>query len=91
MISGGLILWNPIAICEMSKTSWQTGKHRMNKDLEHLMKGPIIPFGALVEHLPNSDRDKARNHQFGKKRITRIFSRICFDRGVILERRHSNC
>ena len=30
-------------------------------------KGPIIPFGALVEYLPNSERDKARIHQFGKK------------------------
>ena len=26
MIGGGLILWNAIIICEMSKTSWQTGK-----------------------------------------------------------------
>ena len=30
-------------------------------------KGPITPFGPLVEHLPNSERDKARIHQFGKK------------------------
>ena len=25
MKSGGLILWNAVAICEMSKTSWQMG------------------------------------------------------------------
>ena len=30
-------------------------------------KGPIIPFGALVEYLPSSERDKARIHQFGKE------------------------
>ena len=30
------------------------------------LKGPIIPFGAQVEYLPNSERDKARIHQFGK-------------------------
>ena len=30
-------------------------------------KGPIIPFGALVEYLPITERDKARIHQFGKK------------------------
>ena len=33
MRSGGRILWNAIAICEVSKTSWQTGKLRMNEDL----------------------------------------------------------
>ena len=36
-------------------------------------KGPIIPFGALVEYLPTSERDKARIHQFGKKVLPRIF------------------
>ena len=33
MISGSRILWNAVAICEMTKTSWQTGKLKMNKDL----------------------------------------------------------
>ena len=33
MISGARILWNAVAICDMSKTSWQTGKLRMNEDL----------------------------------------------------------
>ena len=33
MISGGRILWNAIAICDMSRTSWQTGKLRMDEDL----------------------------------------------------------
>ena len=32
MKSGGQILWNAIAICEISKTSWQTGKLRTNED-----------------------------------------------------------
>ena len=38
-------------------------------------KGPIIPFGALVEYLPISERerDKARIHQFGKKVLPGIF------------------
>ena len=38
----------------------------MNEDLGSF-KGPIIPFGAQVEFLPNSERDKARIHLFGKK------------------------
>ena len=33
MISGGQILWNAIAVCEMTKTSWQKGKLRMKDDL----------------------------------------------------------
>ena len=30
MKSGGLMLWNAIALCKMSKTSWQTGNLKMN-------------------------------------------------------------
>ena len=33
MISGGWILCNAIAVCEMTKTSWQTGTLKMNEDL----------------------------------------------------------
>ena len=36
-------------------------------------KGPIIPYGALVEYLPNSEKDKSRIHQFGKKVSLGIF------------------
>ena len=36
-------------------------------------KGPIIPFGAMVENLPTSSRDQARIHQFGKKVFPGIF------------------
>ena len=45
-------------------------------------KGPIIPFGALVEYLPYSERerDKARIHQLGKKVLPGILYGICFDR-----------
>ena len=31
MISGGQILWNAVAICEMTKTSWQTGNLKFGK------------------------------------------------------------
>ena len=46
MKGGGPILWNDIAICEMSKISWQTRKRRAKDDLENHSKGPKIPFGA---------------------------------------------
>ena len=57
----------------MSKTSWQTGKLRYERRFGESFKGPIIPFGALVQYLPNSERDKARIHQFGKQVLPGIF------------------
>ena len=36
-------------------------------------KGPIIPFGAMVEYHPTSARDQSRLHQFGKKVVPVIF------------------
>ena len=35
MISGDWILWNVSAVCERTKTSWQTGNLKMNEDLEN--------------------------------------------------------
>ena len=31
------------------------------------LKGPVIPFGAVVEYHPISARDQSRMHQFGKR------------------------
>ena len=89
MKSGGQIPWNAIAFCEMSKTSWQTGKLFMNENLEESFKGPIIPFGALVSQLPRERQTE--NSSTRKEGITRNLPRICFDRGVNLEMRHSDC
>ena len=36
-------------------------------------KGPIIPFGSLVEHHPISVKDQSRIHQFGKKVLPGLF------------------
>ena len=36
-------------------------------------KGPIIPFGSLVEHYPISVKDHSRIHQFGKNVLFGIF------------------
>ena len=68
MTSGGQILWNAIAICEMSKTSWPC-ERRFGESFT----GRAVPFGAPVEYLPNFERDKARIHQFGKKVLPGIF------------------
>ena len=42
MISGGQILLNAIAICEMSKISWQTAKLRMNEDLKNHLEDKLF-------------------------------------------------
>ena len=49
------------------------GKTPYERRFGESFKGPIIPFGALVEYLPVSERDKARIHQFGKKVLPGIF------------------
>ena len=73
MKSGGLVLWNAIAICETSKTSWQSGKLRMKDDFENHSKGQQFLFGAMVEYHPISAKDLSRIHQFGKKVSPGIF------------------
>ena len=83
MKKGGLILWNATAICEMSKTSWQMGKHFLNGDLENHFKGQVIPFGAVVEYHLFSAKDQSRLPQFGKKVLLGIFlGYVLFARGI---------
>ena len=73
MRNGGLVLWNAVAICEMSKTSWQMGEHLMRGDSENHLKAPVIPFGAMVDYYPISARDQSRLDQFGKTVLPGIF------------------
>ena len=73
MKGGGPILWNAIAICETSKTSWEMGKTPCERRFGESFKGPIIPFGALIEYHPISPKDQSRVHQFGKKVLPGIF------------------
>ena len=62
-----LILCNAIAICEMSKTSWQTGNHLYERRFGEPNEGPVIPFGATVDCHPASAKDLSSLHQFGEK------------------------
>ena len=36
-------------------------------------KGPIVPFGSLVEYHPFTAKDQSRIHQFGKKVLPGLF------------------
>ena len=49
------------------------GRPHMKDALENLSKGPIIPFGSLVEYHPISAKEQSRIHQFGKKVLPGLF------------------
>ena len=49
------------------------GKTLYERRFGEPFKGPVIPFGAMVEYHPISARDQARLHQFGKNVLSAIF------------------
>ena len=51
MRSGGRILWNAIAICQMSKTSWQTGKLLGDKVLPGILQGYVLIAGEFGKEI----------------------------------------
>ena len=57
----------------------------MKDVLGTLFKGPIIPFGSLVEHHPVTAKDQSRIHQFGKKVLPGWFLGYASVRGGNLE------
>ena len=61
----------------------------MNGRCGESFKGPIIPFGAMVEYCPISHKDQARIQQFDKKVLPGIFLGYALDRGRNLGRRYS--
>ena len=42
-------------------------------------------------NISQTPRDKSKNPSIRKESITRNFHRLCFDRGVNLEGRHTDC
>ena len=49
------------------------GETPYERRFEEPVKGPIIPFGSLVEYYSISARDQSRIHQFGKKVFYGLF------------------
>ena len=49
------------------------GKTPYERRFGQPFKGPIIPFGSLVEYLPTTAKDQSRIHQFGKKVLLGLF------------------
>ena len=66
------------------------GKTPHERRFGESFKGPIVPFGALVEYLLISARCQARIHQFGERVLTWIFLGYALIAGN-LERRYSDC
>ena len=61
------------------------GKTPYERRFGQPFKGPIIPFGSLVEYHPITAKDQSRIHHFGKESLTWIVPRIRILRGVNLE------
>ena len=49
------------------------GKTLYERRFGQPFKGPIIPFGSLVEYYPITAKDQSRIHQFGKKVLPGLF------------------
>ena len=60
--------WNATSICETFKISCLMGRR-----FSQPFKGPIVPFGSLVEYQPITAKDQSRIHQFGKKVLPGLF------------------
>ena len=80
---GGRIPWNVIAMCEIFRINFLMGKHLTKGGSECLFNGPVIPFGATVEHHPISAKDLSRLHQFGITVLPGIFVGHALDAGGI--------
>ena len=70
---GGQILWNVTLICETSQIYCLMGRRPYERRFGQPFKGPIIPFGSLVEYYPKTAKDQSRIHQFGKKVLPGLF------------------
>ena len=49
------------------------GKTPYERRFGQPFKGPIIPFGSLVEYHPKTAKDQSRIHQFGEKVLHGLF------------------
>ena len=68
MRNGGMIPWSVSAICEIFRIFLSDGQTPYERRFGEPLKGPMIPFGSMVEYHPISAKDLSRLHQFGKKR-----------------------
>ena len=70
---GGQIPWNATPYLRNIQDLLSDGKTRYERRFGKPFKGPIIPFGSLVEYYSISAKDQSRIHQFGKKVLPGLF------------------
>ena len=87
---GGQIPWNVTPISETSQIYSLMGRRPMKRRFGQPFKGPIIPFGSLVEYHPITAKDQSRIHQFGKKVLPRLFLGYALYAGGNLEGRRTD-
>ena len=63
--------------------SLSDGKTPYERSFGQPFKGPIIPFGSLVEYHPITAKDQSRIHQFGKKILPGLFVEYALYAGEI--------
>ena len=61
-------------LCQLwVRRSGQESPYPFRQRFGEPFKGPIIPFGSLVEYYPINAKDQSRTHQFGKKVLPGLF------------------
>ena len=66
------------------------GKTPYERRFGQPFRGPIIPFGSLVEYRPIIAKDQSRIHQFGKKVFTYPLEKTQCERGDISQTKRIN-
>ena len=82
---GGQILWNARFICETLTDLLSDAKTPYERRFGKPFKGPIIPFGSLVEYHPITSEGSFPNPSIWKESLTWIVPWIRFVRGWNLE------
>ena len=72
-------------ICETSQIYCLMGRRPMKDALGNHFKGPLIPFGSVVENHQKTAKDQSRIHQLGKKVLPGLFLGVRIVRGGNLE------
>ena len=68
-----------------SQIYYLMGRRPYERRFGQPFKGPIIPFGSLVEYHPITAKDQSKIHQFGKKVLPGLFLGYAPVRGRNLE------
>ena len=81
---GGQIFYGMLHL-SAKRVKLSDGKTPYERRLGQPSKGPIIPFGSLVEYHPQTAEDQSRNPSIWKESLTWIVPRIRNVRGENLE------